>query len=159
MKRLNLAGLAAIAEVIGTVGIIASLIFVAVGISSNTAEVRASQINSIYDESRQIEMSVASDPEWVDIVLRGRNQTAQLSEIEQWRYDAYVVATLDLWDQLSARAEDGLMDDDEIEGWDTYFERWVQQYVRDSQWQRLKWQYVGPVLAKVDAAILSDPLM
>ncbi len=36
MKKLDLTGLAAIAEVIGTIGIVVSLIFVAYSVNSNT---------------------------------------------------------------------------------------------------------------------------
>jgi len=159
VKRLNLAGTVAIAEIVGTVGIIVSLVFVAVGIRSNTAEVRASQVNTIYEGARQIEMSVAGDPEWVDIVIRGRSQTAQLSEAEQWRYDAYLTSTLDLWDKLLARAADGLMDDDELRGWDAYFDDWARRYLSGSDWQRVRWQFpAGTTLVeKVDAAIMGPP--
>jgi hypothetical protein len=148
VKRLNLAGTVAIAEIVGTVGIIVSLVFVAVGIRSNTAEVRASQVNTIYEGARQIEMSVAGDPEWVDIVIRGRSQTAQLSEAEQWRYD-----------KLLARAADGLMDDDELRGWDAYFDDWARRYLSGSDWQRIRWQFpTGTTLVeKVDAAIMGPP--
>ena len=158
VKRLDLSGLAAIAEVIGTIGIILSLVFVAYSVNTNTKEVRASQINAIYDATRQMEMTVASDPEWVGIILQGRSRAEQLSEIDQYRYDAYVVATLDLWDQLLTRAAEGLMDEEEIEGWDIYFEAWVERFVTDSDWQRIRWQYVGLILTRMDAALSKEPL-
>ena len=129
VKRLDLTGLAAIAEVIGTVGIIVSLIFVAYSINSNTDEVKASQTNVIYEMSREIELTVASDPEWVSIILRGRSHTDQLSEIDQYRYDAYLIAILDLWDQLLFRNTDGLMDEGIVEDWDVYFDDWVEHYM------------------------------
>ena len=158
VKRLNLTEWAAIAEIVGTAGIIVSLVFVAISINSNTTEVRASQINSIYEGTRQIEMSVASDPEWVDIVIRGRSQAALLSEAEQWRYDTYLTSTLDLWDKLRARAQDGLMDDDELEGWEAYFEGWARRYLSNNDWQRLRWQFPDSTLiGRVDAAIKEPP--
>ncbi len=158
MKRLDLAGLTAIAEVIGTIGIIVSLVFVVYSVNSNTNEVRAAQTNVIYEASRQIEVSVASDPEWAGIILKGRSHAEQLSEIDQYRYDTYVVAILDTWDQLLDRYSDGLMSEGQIEGWDIYFDDWVERYVTDSDWQRIKWQYSGPIMAKMEAALSTDPL-
>ena len=64
VKRLDLAGLTATAEVIGTIGIIVSLVFVAYSVNSNTNAVKASQTNVVYEASRQIELAVASDPEF-----------------------------------------------------------------------------------------------
>jgi len=152
MKRVNLPALAAVAEIIGTVGIIVSLIFVAIGIRDNTGEVRAAQINTIYDGSREIELLVAADPEWVDILLRGRDGTVPLSEMEQWRYDAYLTSYLDLWDKLNARAQDGLMEANELEAWDAYFQRWAQYYMSDRDWERVRWQFPDSTVAsKLDA--------
>ncbi len=153
VKRLDLTGGAAIAEVVGTIGIIVSLVFVAHSVSSNTNEVRASQINVIYNEVRHIEMTIASDPEWAEIVLRGRSRVEQLSELDQFRYDAFVVAMLDLWDQLISRDLEGLMPEGEMEDWDAYFEAWVERYVSDSDWQRFKWQYSGPLLTRMETAL------
>jgi len=134
-------------------GIIVSLLLVAISIGSNTNEVQASQINAVYDESRHIEMAVAADPEWVDIVIRRSRQSSHLSENELWRYDAHVVSIIDIWDQLNSRAADGLMDKNEFEGWNTYFADWTKRYVKDSDWQRLKWRYNESMKTRVDAAI------
>ena len=109
MKKLELTDWAAVAEVIGTVGIIVSLVFVAFSINNNTEEVRASQTNYIYDVSREIELAVAANQEWTRVIVQGRNRNEQLSEIEQFRYDAYLVANIDLWDGMLERYADGLM--------------------------------------------------
>ena len=157
VKRLDLAGLTATAEVIGTIGIIVSLVFVAYSVNSNTNAVKASQTNVVYEASRQIELAVASDPEWAGIVLRGRSHAEQLTEIEQFRYDAYLVVVLDSWDHLLDRFSDGLMTEDQIDGWEKYFEDWVDRYLTNSGWQRIKWQFSGPIMAKVKSALITQP--
>ncbi len=158
VKRLDLAGLTAIAEVIGTIGIIVSLVFVAYSINSNTNGMKASQTNVIYEATRQIEMTVASDPEWAGIILQGRSHAEQLSEIDQYRYDAYIVAFVDTWDQLLDRYSDGLMPEGQIDGWNIYFEDWVGRYVKGSDWQRIKWQFSGPIMTRMEAALSTEPL-
>ncbi|MCH7502735.1 MAG: hypothetical protein IIA10_05205 [Proteobacteria bacterium] len=158
VKRLDLTGMAAIAEVIGTIGIIASLIFVVVSINRNTSEVNASQMNVIYGVSRQIELAIASDPEWTDIILRGRSHSDQLSETEQYRYDVYPVAVIDLWDLLTLRDSDGLMDEDMVVSWHIYFHDWVKRYMTESDWQRVNWQYSGEIMTLMDAAFSTEPL-
>ena len=161
MKRLDLAGLTAIAEIIGTIGIIVSLVFVAYTVNSNTNAVKASQTNVVYEASRQIELAVASDPEWAGIVLRGRSHAEQLTEIEQFRYDSYLVMVLDSWDHLLDRYSDGLMDEGQIDGWDEYFKDWTGRHVTDSSWQRIKWQYSGSpaLMERLEPVLSTEPVM
>ena len=156
MKRLDLAGAAALAEIIGTAGIIVSLIFVALSINSNTTEAKASQLNSLYGMSREIELIVASDPEWIRSILEGRNGSQQMSEIDLYRYDIYLISVLDLWDEMQVRDLDGLMDQEDIDAWDDYFGEWSARYITDVAWQRIEWNaYNDHIVATVEAAISS----
>ena len=153
MARLKLTEIAAIAEVIGTFGIIMSLVFVGVSINRNSEEVRASQMNELYTTSRQTNTSVASDPEWTGVILQGRSKEDQLSDVDKYRYDVYLLNVIDLWDQLLARYDDGLMDGDVLVSWDNYFHDWARKHITNSNWQRIKWQYEGLITEKVEAAI------
>ncbi len=153
MARLKLTEIAAIAEVIGTFGIIMSLVFVGVSINRNSEEVRASQMNELYTTSRQIYTSVASDPERTWVILQGRSKEDQLSDVDKYRYDVYLLNVIDLWDQLLARYDDGLMDGDVLVSWDNYFHDWARKHITNSNWQRIKWQYEGLITEKVEAAI------
>ena len=155
MKKLKLTEWAAVAEVVGTIGVMVSLVFVAFSINNNTEEVRASQTNYVYDTSRQIELMVAADPEWVSIVIKGRNHSEQLSEVEQYRYDAYLVANVDLWDAMLERHADGLINSFQLGGWDDYFIGWTERHIADSDWQRIKWQYRDYDIAQKIEAVLS----
>ena len=157
MNRFKLADWAATAEVIGTAGVIVSLVFVAFSINSNTEEARASQTNYLYDASREIELAVATDHEWSRIVVKGRNRSEPLSEIEQFRYDAYLIANIDLWDWTFDRYDDGLMSGVNLDGWNVYFVGWAKSHISESDWQRLRWQYDGdPIGQNVQEAISAN---
>ena len=143
MNKYKLADWAAVAEVIGTAGVIVSLVFVAFSINSNTAEVRASQTNYLVESSREIELAVATDHEWSRIVVKGRSRSEELSEVEQYRYDIYLVATIDLWDWMFDRYDDGLMSDVNLDGWNRYFVGWTKSHISESDWQRIRWQFDG----------------
>ena len=157
MNRFKLADWAAIAEVIGTAGVIVSLVFVALSINSNTEEARISQTNYIFDASREIELAVATDQEWSRIVVKGRNRSEPLSENEQFRYDAYLVANIDLWDWMADRHRDALMSDVNLSGWNAYFVGWAKLHISKSDWQRLRWQYdADPIAQAVQEAISAN---
>ena len=155
MKKFQLTDWAAAAEIAGTLGVIVSLMFVVFSVNNNTIEVRASHRNYIYDSSREVELAVASDDEWSRIVVKGRKKGEQLSEIEQYRYDAYLVSTIDIWAVMLERYNDGLMAVSTIDGWDQYFIEWARRNVSESDWQRIKWQYLDDdiITQKIESVI------
>ena len=155
MKQLKLPQWAAIAEIIGTIAVIVSLVFVGISINRSTDETRANQTNVLYETARQIELVVAADPEWSRIVVQGRSGVREFNDVEQYRYEAYLIAVLDLWDETLDRYEDGLISVNMVEGWEFYFTEWTKRYVTDYDWQRIKWSYGSGRMDRVPS-ILSD---
>ena len=154
MRKLNLAEWAAVGEIVASVGVIVSLIFVAHSINASTNDARASQTHAIFEAARNIELAVASDAEWSRIIVQGRSRQEPLSAVDQHRYDVYVVATLDLWDQMLERLDYGFMTREEVEGWEVYFSEWARRHLSDIDWERVKWNYTtGHLDSRVDEAI------
>ncbi len=141
----------AIRETLGFLAVVAGLAFVGMEIRQNNTLAQAAQQNDIYDASREIDLAVAADPEWSRIVVEGRTQ-GSLSAVEQYRYDVYVVSTLDIWDQLLTRHGDGLMSQSDIDAWNQYFELWVERHLSEALWERLEWQWTDdPLTQSVEA--------
>ena len=83
MKKIAWTKWAAIAEVIGTLGIFVSLIFIAININKGTDESIAPQITKLYETARQNELAVTDDPGWVTAAAWQRvkwNFTEELKE-------------------------------------------------------------------------------
>jgi hypothetical protein len=153
-RKLNLSEWAALAEVVGMLGVIISLVFLVIGINRSTAEATAGTSQGFFDAVQTVEMAVSSDAEWSAIVVAGRKEGARLSEIEQFRYDAYVISMVDNWDLLQSRFDDGLMKLEILEGWDEYFSEWARRHVSPATWDRIKWQnYNLRVALKLEKAI------
>jgi len=157
MKKIALADAASIAEVIGTAGVILSLVFVAYSINRNTDEALALQSNSIYESTRQIELMVAADAEWTRILLAGRKAERPLPPVEQYRFDAFNTAFIDLWDQLITRRDEGLVDEQIFFDWDSYYFDWTRRNMRMTDWARISWQYSGTISSRVEEALAGSP--
>ena len=152
--KLNLSEWASLAEVVGMLGVIISLVFLVISINRSTAEAAASTTQGFFDAVQTVEMAIASDAKWSAIVVAGRKKDARLSEIEQFRYDAYVIAMVDNWDALQSRYDDGLMKLETLEGWDVYFSEWARRHVSPATWNRIKWQdYNHGMALKLEKAI------
>lgn len=86
-KKLGLSELAALAEVTGTAGVIASLVFVVVQINNNTIQASAATTQAFFKSFRELEMVVAADPSWSKMVAKGRTREADPIGTERFRYD------------------------------------------------------------------------
>ena len=45
------------------------------------------------------------------------------------------------------------MDEDDLIGWDTYYGNWARRHVTPDIWDRLKWQYSGGMVPKMELVI------
>ena len=76
-----------------------------------------------------------------------------MSELEQFRYDSYVVSVLDIWDGMQTRFEDGLMNEENLNDWDQYFGDWARRHVSTFTWDRITWQYNEDIVPKLESSI------
>lgn len=71
MNKRPLSELASIAEIIASIAVVISLLFVGVQIYKITAVIRASQSNDLYDALREVDLAVLSHPHLMDAVDKG----------------------------------------------------------------------------------------
>lgn len=92
MARLSLSEWASIAEVVGAIAVVVSLVYVGVQISENTVEVRESNRQQLVDRSFSATGNVASNPELAGAIAKVA-QESELNPRERTQY-AYFVRSL-----------------------------------------------------------------
>lgn len=155
VKRLALPEWAALAEITGTVAIVASLLFVAYEINRNTLVVQGTGENEIYDAYQPILLMVIQNAEVSRIVKIGEEDPTELNEIELYRYDRYLEINLDLWERAFARFNEDLISDSAWAGWDGYFVYWASRNLTDRAWAKLRVGYDDDFISHVELR-LSD---
>ena len=83
---MNWEALGATAELLGALGVIATLGYLAVQIRQNTAVVRTSSFQELMKGMSNFTGSISQNPEVADIFLRGMANYEDLSEIEKIRF-------------------------------------------------------------------------
>jgi hypothetical protein len=139
MNKPDLQTWAAGAEVLGSIAVVVSLLFVAFSINQNTVASRVAGLNDVYNTYREIELALAADSNWIELVIEGSSGARKLSAAETMRYDLYVSQHLNNWEVLIEDHERGFMPDDTFEGWDAFYARFAGKYVSAETWQRVKW--------------------
>ena len=148
MNRIRLANLASLAEIVGTIAVVISLLFVAISIDRNTKILSGQEINEIYDAIREIDLIVFADPELMRIVETDAMAVADLSEADRLRYRQYVVLMLEVWDRAINRENEGLIDKQALTGWHEYYSDFVRRYLTDEMWHEVRWNWQSPELVQ-----------
>ena len=122
MNKRPLSDWASIAEIIAAVAVVVSLLFVGLQINENTAEMRASQSNDLYDAIREVELVVLSNADLMIAVDKGMGgRRAEMTEEEITYFRNYLVQSFNVWEQAFSRANDGLMSSEYYEDWEESF--------------------------------------
>ena len=96
MKKLGLSEWASVAEIAGMIGVIISLIFVAVSLQRNTLAVSGQTADQIYQASRSLDLVVLENPDLLVLSERGRADWEELSDTERLWYLQWVGMNIDL---------------------------------------------------------------
>jgi len=128
MNNRPLSDWAAIAEIVASVAVVISLVFVGFQIRENTAEMRASQSNDLYDAIREVELTVLSNADLMAAVDKGMGgRRFEMSEIEVIYFRNYLVQSFNIWEQAFSRFNDDLMSSENYKGWEESFVVYLRQ--------------------------------
>ena len=113
----NIRKAALVAEIVGGVGVVLSLIFVGVQLNENGNLLAAQAVFDLRESNSLMARTLISDAELADMVYRGYADRESLSEVEKWRFDFWVTEVLTHRMTAWKYAEEDLLDSDEIESW------------------------------------------
>jgi len=151
MKKLSLKEWAAVAEIVGTAGVIISLLFVAHSINRNTELVQSAHSTLIYELSasavdEQIEdggYAIFSAKRSYGLDFQDENEAKTLYSLTRY---------LTHWELLISRHGDGLVDDDVYLGWSEYYGYVIARDMDVDWWDAIKLEYEQSLVDAVDAA-------
>jgi hypothetical protein len=89
MKKMDVSGLAQLAEIVAAIGVIVSLIYVGIELQQNTIAARATTAQAIIDSSRNFLMDIAMNEEMSQIRMLGQEDRSQLNEVELHKFGIY----------------------------------------------------------------------
>ena len=90
---MTLEDLGNIGELVAAVGVIISLIYLALQIRQNSRWLRASLEQSITDSTNQTIQAAAASPQFSRVVLEGQERFEELTEDEQRQFVLYAIGT------------------------------------------------------------------
>lgn len=100
----------AVGELLGAVGVIASLIYLAIQIRQNTESVRAMSHHGIADQFQRTGLAVLEDPQLIELCLRGFSDASSFSDVDRLRVEMYLLSLFRTYEELYQLHRKGLID-------------------------------------------------
>ena len=107
MRKLDLQEWSAVAEIVGTAGIVISLQFVAYTVNRNTIELRSTNENAAIQMNDEIIAGLLSNTDVFSIVDK-RDNGQELTQIENWGMTVFTLRQLNVWEMGFYRHLDGV---------------------------------------------------
>ena len=154
MKKRSLSEWASIAEIIGTIAVVVSLLTVAYTIDRNTKALSRQGIDQLYDAHRELLLLMAADHDLALIHKRALHDLQSFDEKERAQYEHVLMITLDIWEKSIHAENDGLIAEEDIKPWHDFYRKWVQRRMNRELWDEIKWNWESPELhERVESAL------
>ena len=138
MTRRSLSDWAAVAEIVASIGVVVSLLFVGYSIQKNTEQLYNASSNDLFDALREVELNTLT-PHMAEIMVKVEaGKALKLSAVEQYQFDQYISQIMSIWEQAVDAHEAGTMNDLDYRGWEIFFKAMVDAYISPEQWRRLE---------------------
>ena len=154
MKKLDLSGWAAISEIVATVTVVLTLLFVAYSVNRNTIVMQAANDNFLYQIQDAILSDGVVDAELASILSKGyRNE--ELSDIEEERYYNHGLRDMFMWELAFVRNREGLFSPDQWYEWNKAYSFQVTTVFGEERWENARKWVRDDFAGHVDAVFSS----
>ena len=121
MPKLKLSDWASISEIIASVVIVLSLIYLAFELNQNTKALQQGSYQSTMDRLGSFEMVLASQEDLADIYSRAENNPSQVSPMEWFRYSHFMMPRFGEWEYLYLSRQEDAISEIQWSAFEAYF--------------------------------------
>ncbi len=107
---MSISELGSLGEFVGSLAVLATLIYLAMQIRQNTHTTRAVSHHAITDALNQLNLTLARDETVAQLWIKGLSERASLSDLQRERFDALLRAYLHVCDTMYYQAQLGAGD-------------------------------------------------
>ena len=113
---MNWEAIGSIAESLGAIGVIVSLVYLAIQVRSNTAAIRAGTTQDVTNRASEISQSISLDPSATEILYVGLRDPDALSDEQQRRFGGMLLAIFRAYENVEYQFRRGFLDGGEWSG-------------------------------------------
>ena len=110
---------ALIAEIVGGAAVVVSLVFVGIQLRANANVLEAQAVFDLREANGSLVRDLTGNRELSEVLYRGYNDYASLSDLERWRFGLWVNEVLRIRLLAWEYGQRGLLEEEEFESWQT----------------------------------------
>ena len=142
---------AQIAEIVGGIAIVASLVFVGLEVRENTQVVILTSDRAVDQQNVALNISVIENHDVAEILARGETDRRSLDEVDRIRFDNYTFSRFGAYENVVGNLDEGFIDSEEEAVWIEHFRyRFDKPGYRDF-WLQYRHGYFPRFRAWIDA--------
>jgi hypothetical protein len=153
---MNWEAIGAIAELVGGIGVIASLVYLATQIRQNTKWLRSTILESAGTRSSELARDAASDPSLSRLIGAAISGAAPMDPDERYRFELYLLSALRHYEISHAHFNDGLLDSNQFSGVRENLRVWL-SYENFENWWLETSVFFNPVFQQLVNDLKEDP--
>lgn len=155
MKELSLKEWAAVAEIVGTAGVIVSLLFVAHSVNRNSELIKSQHSTLMFELSTTVVDEQIADGSYA-IFSAKRSYGLEFQDENEAKTFFSLLRYLTHWELLINRHEDGLLTDNEFMEWGEYYRYMIVRDMDIEWWNATKAEWDQSLVDAVDAAYAEE---
>ena len=145
-----------IAELVGTVTVVLSLVYVGLQVRQNTAAIQTSTSMAAYEQNQEQSLLIMESADFASIFHRA-SLGEPLSSADSIRYRYYLNVRINLLEAVYTNALMGTMEREMADGWLKGMGRLGCMAGVASYWGRMRLEYHSEFRAAVDSAFAATP--
>ena len=150
MNKFSLTEWAALSEIIGTVAVVISLLFVVFSINHNTAVMQTTNDNFVYELQYARVRDIVGSPGMASIYVK-LDQNEELTAEEQKRFYWDKIQEVGTWEIAFNRYRDGMFSSELWEGWNNYYIASLTNQFSVESWTKVRDWYAVDFRSHVDS--------
>ncbi len=150
---MNWDAVGAIAELLGAIGVIASLLYLAAQIRQNTRNLQAAAFDSSAQTLAEENRAFSLNPEFAELVERGNADYYSLSDLEKRRYRANLTNMFRLFESTFLKQKAGLLPAEQWQGFSIAARYMMRRPGWAQCWQEVREIYSEEFRSFLDSAV------
>ncbi len=160
---MNWDAIAALSELLAAIGVVVSLLYLALQVRQNTDHVRlnSESLGMAHEMGGaqmavDISMALASDPEFSDLVRRAIRGEGELTPVERFRFASYMLGSVTVFQAGHYNYRRGFADSEAWSGHERQMMRMMSSPAARAWWVRAGPQFSAPFAEYMDGLLGSD---
>ena len=108
---------ARLTEIIGTVAVVLSLVYVGLQVRQNTRAIQTATAQGVNEQHAATIRLIIESPEFADLLVRAERAPASMSAADSLRYDGYLNQRINVYETVYTSWVAGTMEDGMAAGW------------------------------------------